>query len=197
MEPILRKDFNNMLTTQDANARYESFQHLIKASNEKTDWAYEVWDELIANTQAPNNHLRTLAVQLLSNLAKSDVEQRLLTAIDKLVAVTRDEKFVTARQSLLSLWKVGIAYKPLQQIVTDKLEARYNECETEKNYTLIRFDIITVIKRIFDHVQDEGLKKQSFAMINREANEKYKIKYAAVWKDVLKGDKFRKAPKGK
>lgn len=195
MDDILRRDFNNMLTTQDANARYESFQHLLKTTNEKVDWAYEVWNDLLEAAASKNNHLRTLAVQLLSNLAKSDNEHRLIKDIDKLIAVTKDEKFVTARHSLLSLWKAGIAYKPLQQIVTDKLEARYNECETEKNYTLLRYDIITVIKKIFDHVQDEGIKKQSFEMINREANEKYKIKYASVWKDVLKGDKFRKQPK--
>jgi len=40
----------------------------------------------------------------MSSLAKSD-PKRMLKELDTLFAVTRDERFVTARHSLQSLWK--------------------------------------------------------------------------------------------
>lgn len=53
------------------------------------DWAYEVWDELKEMTRQGDNHQRTIAVQILCNLAKSDPKGRILKDFDALRALIR------------------------------------------------------------------------------------------------------------
>ena len=99
MEQTIRQHIDN-LHSKDANLRYASFQYIINLTKQAVDWAYEVWDDLLTMTKTGDNHQRTIAVQVLSNLAKSDPKQRMLKDFEKLLAVTKDEKFVTARHSL-------------------------------------------------------------------------------------------------
>jgi len=47
-----------------------------------------------------DNHVRAIAAQVLCNLARSDPENRILKDFDALLAVTKDERFVTARHCL-------------------------------------------------------------------------------------------------
>jgi hypothetical protein len=70
---------------------------------------------MLALLKIGDNHQRAIAAQALSNPAKSDHKLRMLKDFDKLMAVTKDERFVTARHSLQSLWKVGTAGKELQK----------------------------------------------------------------------------------
>lgn len=52
----------------------------------------------------------------------------------------------------------------------------------EKNYTLIRFDIIQGMRNLYDQIKDEELKRIALDLIEKVEDEKYKKKYAAVWK---------------
>ena len=191
MEQATKQHLDN-LRSNDPNQRYTSFQYIINLTQQPIAWAYEAWDKLLALLKSGDNHERAIGVQVLSNLAKSDPEQRMLKDIDKLMAVTKDEKFVTARHSLQSLWKVGAANKELQTKVLDGLSKRFRECKTEKNYTLIRYDIIQVFRKIYNEVYDEKIKNMSFSLIETEEDEKYKKKYSGLWKDVLKTGKGKK-----
>lgn len=170
------------LRSDDADIRYQAFLALLQAAKAPVDWAYEVWDELLDHTRSKNNHLRTIAVQLLCQLAKSDPKQRILKDFPKLMAVTHDEKFVTARHSLQALWKIGLAGKKQQKFLLAGLVARYDECVTEKNGTLIRYDIVESMRKLYDVNQDEAIRTQALAMIEQEADLKYRKKYAGVWK---------------
>jgi len=96
--------------------------------------------------------------------------------------VTRDEKFVTARHCLQSLWKVGLAGKKQQKLVVDGLEMRFHECISEKNCTIIRYDIIVDLRNLYDAVGDAKIKEKALALIETEADIKYRKKYATVWK---------------
>jgi len=191
MDQTTRQQLDN-LRSKDPASRYTSFQYIIKLTQQPVDWAYEVWDDLLTLLKSKDNHERAIAAQVLSNLTKSDPEQRMLKDFDKLMAVTRDERFVTARHSLQSLWKVAAAGKLLQKKVVDGLSKRYRECIDEKNCTLIRYDIIQVLRRIYDQVNDENIKEISLALIEEEEDQKYKKKYSGLWKDILKAGKQKK-----
>ena len=190
MDATTKQHISN-LYIKDATVRYASFQYLIGRTKEAVDWAYEIWDDLLALTKKGDNHQRTIAVQLLCNLAKSDPENRMQKDLDTLMIVTKDEKFVTARHSLMGLWKVAIVNKQLQQLVIDRLEKRYKACIKEKNCTLIRFDIITVLRKIYDEVPDEKIKDAALSWIAKEDDEKYRKKYTGVWKDVANAGKLK------
>ena len=84
------------------------------------DWAYEVWDDLLALLKKGDNRERAIAAQVLASLAKSDPQQRTLKDLALLIATTKDERFVTARHCMQSLWKVGVAGDSQREaLVTD------------------------------------------------------------------------------
>lgn len=131
-----------ILNSTDKVLRYASFQHIMKLTDQPVDWAYEVWDDVLILLEQGDNHQRTMAVQLLSNLAKSDPQQRMLLDFEKLMNVTKDEKFVTARHSLQALWKVGVVSKTFRNKVIEALSIRFAECRTEKNGTLFAMTLL-------------------------------------------------------
>jgi hypothetical protein len=98
------------------------------------------------------------------------------------LTLTRDKKFVTARHTLQSLWKVGLAGSEQREMVVAGLNGRYQDCITEKNCTLIRYDIIQDLKNLYDTAPDEAIKEKALALIEMEEDVKYRKKYATVWK---------------
>jgi len=188
MNQTTRQHLDN-LQSKNPDKRYASFQYIMEQTEKPVDWAYEAWTELLALLENGDNHERSIAAQVLSNLAKSDPEGRLLNDYDKLLAVTKDERFVTARHALQSLWNVGIVNKDLQQKVIETLRKRFLECTSEKNCTLIRYDILQVFRKIYDSVPDEQLKATVLKLIETEDDKKYRKKYSGLWIDLLKENK--------
>lgn len=170
-----------MLAT-DRAAQNAAYQALLQQTEAPVAWAYEVWDELRAGLTHPDNHVRAIAAQVLANLAKSDPKGRMLKDFAALLAVTKDERFVTARHSLQAIWKVGVGGRKHQQLVVQGLEKRFHECATEKNGTLRRYDIIQGLRHLYEAVRDDGIRATALALIETETDLKYRRKYATVWK---------------
>lgn len=181
MDNSIQTNLEN-LYSQDRELQNAAFFAILEATEKPVEWAYEVWDRLVESLSHKDNHVRAIAAQVLCNLAKSDPNKRMLKNFAALLAVTKDERFVTARHCLQSLWKVGVVGKTQQQIVVDGLAGRFNECSTEKNCTLIRYDIIQSLKYAYDVVRDETIKEKALALIETEEDQKYKKKYARVWR---------------
>ncbi len=170
------------LYSEDRDLQNKAFFYILEATDKPVDWAYEVWDELVGALSHRDNHLRAIAAQVLCNLAKSDPQYRMLKDFGALLAVTKDDRFVTARHCMQALWKVGAAGKELQAILVDGLEGRFNECISEKNCTLIRYDIIQALRNLYDEVKDEAIKEKALALIATEGDLKYRKKYASLWR---------------
>jgi len=64
------------------------------------------------------------------------------------------------------------------------LERRFKECITEKNCTLIRYDIIQSLRNLYDAaaVKDEKVKEKALELIETEEDLKYRKKYASLWR---------------
>ena len=181
MNKITRTNLDN-LWSEDRDLQNKAFFSILEATNKPVEWTYEVWDELVENLTHKDNHNRAIAAQVLCNLAKSDPRNRMLKDFDALLAVTKDERFVTARHCLQALWKVGAAGKKQQKILVDGLERRFWECITEKNCTLIRYDIIQSLRNLYDAVKDENVKEKALELIETEEDLKYRKKYASLWR---------------
>jgi len=181
MDKVTRTSLEN-LRSQDGDTRYKAFNDVLKVTDKRVDWAYEVWDELIENLRDKDNHQRAIAAQVLCNLAKSDPQDRMLKDFGAILAVTKDERFVTARHCLQSIWKVGAAGKKQQKIVVDGLGSRFRECISEKNCTLIRYDIIQGLRKLYEDVGDEKIKDKALELIDTEQDSKYRKKYASLWR---------------
>ena len=166
----------------DRELQNEGYFYILKATDKPGDWAYEAWDEIVKNLGHADNHNRAIAAQVLCNLAKSDPQERILKDFKKLLNVTRDEKFVTARHCMQALWKVGIAGAKQQKVWMEGLGSRFSECTTEKNRTLIRYDILQSFRNVYDAVGDEKIKTKALQLIETEGDVKYQKKYMTLWK---------------
>jgi hypothetical protein len=171
------------LKSGDRDKQNRAFEELQALTNEKVSWAYSAWDDLRQDLAHRDGHRRAIAAQLLCNLAKSDPEARILRDLPLLMQVTRDEKFVTARHCLLSLWKVGVVGRAQKEALLRALAERYRECAPEKNCTLIRYDIIQGLKKVHDQDEDEAVKRLALDLIASEPDLKYRKKYSTVWRD--------------
>ncbi|WP_410511911.1 hypothetical protein PaeBR_17935 [Paenibacillus sp. BR2-3] len=116
------------LRSQDRDLRYQAFLYIQSITNEKVDWAYDVWDSLKDDLTHPDNHRRAIAAQLLCNLAKSDPEGRMLSDFSDVLKLTKDKRFVTARHCIQSLWKVGLAGKQQKAMLIEGLAERFRNC---------------------------------------------------------------------
>jgi len=181
MDKKTREHLNN-LRSEERELQNQAFFYILEVTEKPVDWAYEVWDQLVADLSHKDNHVRAISAQILCNLAKSDPENRMQKDFSRLMEVTRDERFVTARHCLQSIWRVGASSKTMQEIVVEALADRFRNCGNEKNCTLIRYDIMQGFRNLYDDVQDEKIKQQALELIELEEDPKYRKKYASVWK---------------
>jgi hypothetical protein len=130
-----------------------------------------------------DNHVRAICGQLLGNLGKSDPKDRMKKDFDKLLELTKDERFVTARHTMQNIWKVGLGGKNAQILVVKGLEKRYKECVTEKNGKLIRYDILVSMRNLYNATTSSEIKEKALELIELEKDPKNKKKYASVWKN--------------
>ncbi|AXQ50751.1 hypothetical protein [Lysinibacillus fusiformis] len=180
MEKEILQLFSN-LTERDRDIQYESYEELMKIMQEPVDWTYAVWEQLVQALTYKNGHARALAAQILCALAaKSDPEERVLEDFLKIWAVTYDEKPVTARHTLQAIWKIGLAGQVQSDLVVSYLAKRFQTCLDEKHPTLIRYDIIVSLKKLYDQTSDPKLLDIAQRLINEEQNVKYKKKYKSA-----------------
>ena len=168
--------------SEDHALQNKAFEALLKATDKRVDWTYEAWDRLVADLRHKDNHVRAIAAQVLCNLAKSDPKNRMRKDFPALLAVTKDERFVTARHCLQALWKVGAAGKAQQKMYMQGLEKRFKECIRERNCTLLRYDINVSMRNLYDRVHDETIKAKALELNESERDLKYRKKYAGAWR---------------
>ncbi len=178
----LTRNLLDGIRSADPQVQNTAFTALMEKTAAPVDCAYAAWDELVAGLSDKNNRVRSISAQILANLAGSDPQNRMARDFDALLGVTRDEKFVTARHCLQSIWKVGLAGPEQRAQTVAGLELRFHECAAEKNCTLIRYDIIQDLRNLYEQVQEEGIRQKALALIETESDPKYRKKYAGVWK---------------
>ena len=170
------------LRSADKDRQNAAFASLDEATQEPVAWAYEVWDDLLRILVEGDNRQRAIGAQILCNLAKSDPQRRIVQDVEALLGVTKDERFVTARHCLQSLWKVAVAGERQREAVVKGLVRRFQECGAEKNGTLIRYDILAVLRRVYDATADPAVRATAETLIGLEEDAKYRKKYATLWR---------------
>lgn len=183
MDKTIRSKMDDIFAG-DGQTQFKAYDYLMKESEKPVSWAYDVWDELVAGLTHKDNHVRAICGQLLGNLGKSDPKGRMFKDFDKLLNVTKDERFVTARHTMQNIWKVGLGGKKHQQLVVQGLEKRYKECIKEKNGKLIRYDILVTMRNLYNATTSSEIKDKALELIELEKDPKNKKKYASVWKKL-------------
>lgn len=171
----------------DRDKQHAAYTDLLETTTEPVDWAGDVWDDVVGHLADDDNHNRSIAAQLLANLAVS-VPDRVLDDFDELTAVTRDDRFVTARHALQALWRIGTIGPDHREVLIDFLRTRFEDAADDKNTTLIRADIIEALARL--HAAEPLASTATLAedLIAAEPDEKYRAKYTRIWRRESSGD---------
>lgn len=176
-----KRHIEDLDSTND-KIRLNALQSLLKETETKVDWIYEVWDHLLEKLEDENSYQRSIGIMMLCNLAKSDTEDRLRSALDRLLVHTRDEKFITSRQCIQNIWKVAAANKTNREKILKYLEKRFVECSDEKHHNLLRQDIIQSMVSLDKLEGNNGLLTRVQALITKETDVKARKKYEALLK---------------
>jgi hypothetical protein len=181
MDKIIRINLDN-IHSENGQVQFKAYDYLMKITEQPVDWAYEAWDEIVEGLTHKDNHVRAITSQILTRLAKSDPKGRIFKDYKKLLNVTKDERFVTARHCMQSLWNVGVIGRKQKKLYMDGMEKRFKECVTEKNSKLIRYDILVSMRNVYNEVKDESIREKARVLIASEQDLKNQKKYAGVWK---------------
>ena len=181
MNKDVKKHIENLASTDD-KIRLEALQNLLRITESKVNWVYDVWGRLLEKLDHENSYQRSIAIMLLCNLAKSDVENRLGVCLDRLLAHTRDDKFITSRQCIQNIWKAAATNRPNREKVLKHLEKRFTECTNEKHCNLIRLDIIQSMMSLYEKEGDDKLLTGVQTLITKEKEMKYRKQYKALLK---------------
>jgi hypothetical protein len=181
MDKPMKELMDNLVSTDD-KIRFNTLQSILKLTEGQVDWVYDVWDDLFEKLDHENSYQRSIAIMLLCNLAKSDTEDRLADSLDLLLVHTKDDKFITSRQCIQSMWKVAATSKRSRGEVLAHLERRYKECANERHYNLIRQDIIQSLRHLYEEDKDETLITRAQELILEEQEIKHRKTYEAILK---------------
>ncbi len=171
MEKTIRTHLDNV-RSEDGQLQNKAYFALMDATEKPVEWAYEAWDEIVEGLTHKDNHVRAITSQILTHLAKSDPKGRIFKDYEKLLNVTKDERFVTARHCMQSLWNVAVVGKKQQKLYLDGMEKRFKECVTDKNGHLIRYDILVSMRNVYNEVGDESIREKAKALIATEKDVK-------------------------
>jgi hypothetical protein len=180
MDEIVNQHLENLASTDD-RVRMEALQALLLMTETKVDWIDDAWDLLVGKLEHENSYQRSIGIMLLCNLAKSDDRNRMSLVLPRLLAHTRDEKFITSRQCLQNIWKVAVTDPENCAAVLNHLEMRFKECDEEKHANLLRLDIIQSFCKIFNHLKDRSVLNLAEDLITLEKDVKLRGKYQAVF----------------
>jgi len=181
MTPAVRALFEAR-ESADRNEAYQAFVDLMTLAEEPVDWSYEMWDQMVSDLSHKDGHKRAFAAQMLAHLAISDPENRMRRDFSALAAVMTDEKTVTARHTLQSIWRVGLAGEERRTLVLNALTKRFHESTDEKNGSLVRTDVIAALGRLFHATGHPSIEARAETLIASEADEKTRKKQRAAWK---------------
>jgi hypothetical protein len=169
----------------DRDVAYQALVALFKMTEEPVEWAYEVWDPLLSDLTHRDGHKRAFAAQMLARLAISDPEGRMLTDFPRVAAVMNDEKPVTARHTLQSIWRVGLAGTERQALVVEALQKRFREAEDDKRGALVRTDVVTALGRLHQATGAEMVEAGAHALMESEPDERSRKKQRAGWRKAI------------
>lgn len=169
------------IRSPDKAIQGQAFDTLMTVTEPGVDWSGDVWDRLVEDLAHRNNRTRAIAAQVLCNLARSDPEKRILDVLPALMRVTHDERFVTARHCLQSLWKIGVEGQPQLDTYLSAITDRFTAAGNEPNGTLVRSDIVESLRRVYEVTADDAVAEVAEELIASETDEKYQRKYRKVW----------------
>lgn len=162
------------LQSKDDKVRYPAFKRLLEITEQPVVWVYDKWHDLIDKLTSDNSYQRTIGFMLLTNLAKSDTEGRIVDKLGVLLQFTDDEKFITARQCIQNVWQIAVNKPDIESKVVQHLEHAWTDnIHLKTHANLIKQDIIASLFAIYKANGNKVAKETLDRLISEEADDKF------------------------
>jgi hypothetical protein len=180
--PLDVRNALDRLASGERDLQGNAFALLEQATAQPVAWADAAWLTVVPLLRHRDNRVRSIAGQILGRLAAGASRGTVLNDLEALVAVTHDERFVTARHVLTSLWRVGLVDVEVRHRLLEKLAQRCRSAIEEKNAALIRYDVLCCLRRLFDETGDEVVRSEAAALIANEPDHGNAKKMRTAWR---------------
>jgi hypothetical protein len=187
-DEVVNKDVEALFAARrssDRDRAYEALRTLFRMTEQPVDWAYDVWPDLLDDLSAREGSTRAFAAQMLARLAISDPDGRMLNDFPRLASVMNDEKTVTARHTLQSLWRIGRAGAAQRELVVSAMVARFEGCADEKGARLVRRDVVAALGRLWRATAEASVRERADALVDAEPSEEERKKQRAAWQEAV------------
>jgi hypothetical protein len=143
------------LVAQNDVYRYNCFQTLYRLGEEQPQALYPAWDYFVRLLDSDNSYHRSIGAQLLADLVRADVDNRLEGIFDRYFDLLEDDKIVTARQFAQHVGRIARARPELQSQITARLLAVDGTHHTDSRKDLLKGDVIAALDEFFDQSADQ------------------------------------------
>jgi hypothetical protein len=160
---------------------YHSYLIIDAASKREPILFYSLWDRFVLLLNHKNSYHRNYGMQLLANLTKVDIQNKLELIIDIYYKQLDDQKFLTRRYCVLNSREI-IKNKPyLSDLIIYRLMNFIRTTDnSEKQQNLIISDFINVVSEIVQLIKNKNDLLDFFLMIENQ------VRSNKVKKQILK-----------
>lgn len=148
--------YMNDLDCSSNRKRKIAFDSLFHLVEKEVDFIYEIWDELVKKLDSRKMEQRLMGMYLLTNLSKSDYENRFNDIIEKYLGMMEDKKFVVAIKTIQNCWIVAINKRDLTDTIIQYLFKMFDtNVYLDEHSFIIRRDVVYVLSKINKYVPNK------------------------------------------
>ena len=150
---ILSELLDGILSKKE-EIRFNSHETLLYISENNPAVLYPKWDYLADLLTSDNHFHRYIAINLIANLVKVDVENKFVRDFDKYFENIAGERTMVAGQAALNAGKIAKARPNLQAKIT-KILLKIDQIHQGKQTELMKAHAITAFDDYFDEAVDK------------------------------------------
>lgn len=168
-----------LINGNDNKRQSTAFVLLLEKMEKRVDFACEIWDLLLEDLSSFDVQRRARAGQMLSYLAISDSDERMLEDFYKIWTLTYDQNYTIASQVLQSTWRIGLCGGKQQNLLIEAYKMRFEEA-LKKGSTneWIRYTLIENLWKLYTINQDELVRVLVKRFVKMELQSKSENKFA-------------------
>ncbi len=163
------KELVELLTEKDNEIRYNAFCILEQRSLEYND-VYPYIDMFINKLKSDNSYQRSIGLMLIAANTRWDSENKIDSVFDLYLSLATDEKPITARQCLQSIYKILPFKENLWKMIVEEL---------------INIDILE-----FKETMRKSIVLDIISVLNYIKKEKYNAEINKYYNSILESDIF-------
>ena len=133
--------------------RFNSYETLLHISKQRPEILYPKWDYLAGLLTSDNHYHRYIAINLIANLVKVDMENKFERDFDKYFENISGEKTMVAGQAAMNAGKIAMAKPNLQTKITIML-LKIDQIHQGKQTELMKAYAIAAFDDYFDDITD-------------------------------------------